>query len=333
MATIPTTADAEAVPRTCSVAPRTAGRGAGPRPLGLTWPVTLAAVAVGLLWAYAPTFRTLPRRWQHDPQYSHGYVVPLFALAVLWFRRDRFPAGTLRASWGGLALVAAGCALHLAGAWFHVDWFDGLSLLPVLLGSVVLAGGWRLGRWAAPAIALLVFMVPLPASAESALAGPLRGLATAASTYALQTLGLPAVAEGNVIYIDDVQVGVHEACSGLGMLFAFFALSSAVALVIRRPLLDRIVVFLSAVPVGVLMNLVRITAAGFVFRYAGGDTAKTFFHDASGWLMMPLALLVLWLELKFLARLFTDPPPDGPVPLASTPVPSAAHPTPPGRTR
>ena len=82
-------------------------------------------------------------------------------------------------------------------------------------------------------------------------------LGTIVSTFALQTLGLPAVSEGNVILIDDLHIGVLEACNGLGMLSAFFAISTTVALVIRRPLADRVGVFLSAIPIGVLMNLIR----------------------------------------------------------------------------
>jgi exosortase len=180
-------------------------------------------------------------------------------------------------------------------------------------------------------------MLPLPYQAEMLLAHPLRRLATLASTYALQTLGLPALAQGNVILIDDLKIGVVEACSGLGMLMTFFALSTAVALTIQRPFFDRAVVFLSAVPIGVLMNLLRIIATAVLFRIARPAVAQAVFHDMAGWVMMPLALAVLWLELRLLARLFVEPERTGPVkfrlggpapapPTRSRPAPPAVRP-------
>jgi exosortase len=265
-------------------------------------------VGLGVLWAYAPALTRLVQRWVTEPRHSHGFVVPVLALAVWWVRRRRAPVAEYRSSWWGLAFLAGAAGLRLAGAHFYVDWFDGLSLLPVILGFCLLGGGWTLFRQAAPAVGLLVFMLPFPFQVEGMLSAPLQRLATVASVYALQTLGLPAVSEGNVIHIDDMQIGVMEACNGLGMLSAFFAISTTAALVLRRPLLDRVIVFLSAVPVGVLMNLVRITATGLVYGAVGNSAAQAFFHDLAGWLMMPLALAALWLELYLLDRLFLPRP-------------------------
>ncbi len=274
-----------------------------------------AGLAVALGWAYWPTLESLAQRWAHDPQYSHGYVVPVFALIVLWFRREQFPGADLRPNWWGLAFLAAGTALRLVGAYFYLDWFDGLSLLPSAAGLCLLLGGWPALRWAWPAIVFLVFMLPLPYRIEVGLAQPLQSLATTVSTYTLQTLGLPAVARGNIIQIDDVEIGVLEACSGLGMLMTFFALSTAVAFVIRRPLRDKVIVFLSAIPIGVLMNLLRITATGVLHHTAGSELANLVFHDLAGWLMMPLALGALWLELLFLKHLVVPVESLGPVPV------------------
>ena len=91
-------------------------------------------------------------------------------------------------------------------------------------------------------------MIPLPYRFEVALAGPLQRIAVISSTYLLQTFGLPAVAEGNIILLSEARIGIVEACSGLRMLVVFFALSSAVALVIRRPFWERAVVVASAMP-------------------------------------------------------------------------------------
>src|SRR5262249_8377614 len=137
---------------------------------------------------------------------------------------------------------------------------------------------------------------------ETALAHPLRRLATVASTYCLQTLGFPALAEGNVIVIGALKLGVIDACNGLGMLVTFFALSTAAALIAARPLLDRLVIVASAIPIALVANVVRITGTAVVYETLGSDVGELLKHDLAGWLMMPLALGLLWLELKVLAK-------------------------------
>jgi exosortase len=283
------------------------------------WAAAVALLAVALVWAYWPTLVGLAERWSGDPQYSHGYVVPLFAAAVLWSRRRLRPA-RLRPSGWGLALLAGAALLRVAGTYYYLTWLENFSLLPALAGLCVLAGGRPALRWAWPAVAFLLFMLPLPFNAENLLAGPLRRLATVCTAYALQTAGLPAVPEGTVVVIDDLRVGVAEACSGLGMLFTFFALSTAVAFVVERPAWQKAVVFLSAIPIGVAMNVARVIVTAFLFR-AGGPVSPQAFHDLAGWLMMPAALALLLLELRFLAALFLEPERTGPVPV---PVPAAA---------
>jgi exosortase len=281
------------------------------------WPALVlfgVCLMVGLLWSYWPALCSVEKRWASDPQYSHGYLVPAFALLVLWFRRKGMPAVTRPNWWGALGLAAA-AVLRLTGGYFYFDWFEGVSLLLSLLAGGVLLGGWRFGLWLCPAAAVLMFMFPLPFQAETALAGPLQQLATAVGTYALQTAGFAAVAEGNVIVVGDLHIGVLEACSGLGMLSAFFALSTTAALIVQRPLFERVTIFLSAAPIGVLMNLVRITATAYVYCTLGAAAANAFFHDLAGWLMMPLAFAALWLELALLGRLFVS------VPIAAGPVP------------
>jgi exosortase len=273
-----------------------------------------AVLLAGLLWAYAPELRGMAERWSNDPQYSHGYLVPAFAAVLLWLRRGLLAGG--RGSWWGLALLAAGLPLRLAGTIGYLGWLEGASLLPCLLGVPVLFGGRRGLVWAWPAVLFLLFMVPLPYRVQTALAHPLQHAATLASTYALQTLGLPAVSEGNVIVLNEVKIGIVEACSGLTMLDTFFALATALALVIRRPWTDRVGIVLSAVPIALAVNVARITVTAVLHEKVGDGAARAVFHDWAGWLMMPLALGLLWLVLAALKALFVERPARRPVPLS-----------------
>jgi exosortase len=266
----------------------------------------LALLGGSLCWAYWPTWSVMVQNWTHNPQYSHGYLVPVFALAILWVRRTELQGSPLQPAWWGVLLVVVGVVLRLTSAYVYFEWFDNISLLPLLAGLAVLLGGRQALAWSWPAIAFLIFMLRLPYSLETALAFPLRRTATLTSTYFLQTLGMPAVAEGNVIRINDFTIGVVEACSGLSMLMVFFALSTAVAIVIRRTLWEKAVLLLSAIPIAILANVIRITVTGFLHVTVSSAAANSFFHDFAGWLMMPLALGFLWLELWLLGRLFLD---------------------------
>src|SRR5262245_2365145 len=123
----------------------------------------LLAVLGGILtWAYWPVFGDFAERWSSNPHYSQGYLVPVFAGSLLWLRRRHLSDGPLQPSWWGMPVLAAGLAVHLAGAFFYFDWFSAVSLLPVLGGVALLWGGATALRWSWPAIAFLAFMLPLP---------------------------------------------------------------------------------------------------------------------------------------------------------------------------
>ncbi len=208
----------------------------------------------------------------------------------------------------GAAVAVAAVGVQIVGAYLSVPWLEEISLLPCLFGVCLLLWGWNAVRWAWPVIAFLLFMIPLPFQAERALAQPLQRVATAGSTFCLEALGFRATSEGNIIWVnDETRIGVAEACGGLSMLLAFFALSAAFALVLRRPALDKVLLVVSAVPIALFANVVRITLTGVLHETTGSQAAHVFFHDLAGWFMMLLALGVLWLEVRVLSRLLVQP--------------------------
>jgi exosortase len=274
-----------------------------------------------LLWSYWPVFAEMASKWISDPQYSHAYLVPAFSLWLAWIGWRKIDLARCGPCWWGVLFLAAGIALRLVGARFYVDWLEAISLLPLLGGCVLLLGGWPALRQLSPAIAFLGFMIPLPYRIETGLSQPLQRLATAGSTYVLQTLGRPAFAEGNIIVINDARIGVIEACNGLGMFLLFFAMATAVALLIRRPLWEKIVLVMSAAPIAVGVNVARITLSGLAHELIGTEWADAIFHDFAGWLMMPLALVALGVEAKVLAKLFREVSPS----TRTLPVMPAVH--------
>jgi exosortase len=203
--------------------------------------------------------------------------------------------------------------MRWASIYFHYVLLDAVSLLPCLAGVTLLLGGWRVLRWAWPAILFLVFMIPLPGGLAGLLSHPLQRVATITSTYLLQTIGVPAVAQGNVIWLTSGNIGVVEACSGLRMLILFIAICVGASFLIQRPLWEKGFVICSALGIGVVTNIIRITVTGILYETAGSELAEMVFHDLAGWLMMPLATGILGLELLLLSKLLVAPPPAEPV--------------------
>ena len=278
----------------------------------------LAALGIlGLLagWAFLPTLIWMAGKWADDPQYSHGFLVPLFAGYLVWRKGFSTLLG------GRPAPVLAGLVLAVAllfrwvGGKLLLNQLDAAALLLTLSGIALAVGGRPLARGTAGAVLFLVFMVPLPYEMERNLGGPLKMVATEASTYLLQTLGYPAVAEGNRILIDEHTLGVEDACSGLKMLVTFSAFAAGAVLMLDRTFFEKAMVVLGVVPIAVFTNVLRVTATGVTYTMVSDPDARHFTHDLYGWLMMPAGLGLLALQLWCLTRLVVRPAADY-VPLA-----------------
>ena len=285
----------------------------------------VAALVAAILWAYGATLARAAERWSGDPQYSHGYLVPVFALYLLYRRRAMLSAGLLVPHWSAAVLLAVGVGLRFLETRYFYNGLDQLSVVPMVLGAAIAAGGKVAARWAWPAALFLVFLVPLPFRLQTAMSGQLQTVATQMSSYLLVTAGLPAVTEGNVIVLQDVRIGVVEACSGLGMGVTFLALAAAFALVTKSALPIRLILLLSALPIAVLANVIRIAATAVLFYWDQSETAQAVFHDLAGWLMIPLGCAMILFENWFLERVLVREEPQtggGPRVLRRTPPPA-----------
>ena len=289
----------------------------------------VVGVLIGLLvLSYLNSLIEVTYAWE-DPQYSHGYLIPFFAGVLLWMRREALVnVATSREMWIGVGLIVAGLALRVYGARSVNFTLDRMSVIPCLLGIFCLVGGFRALHWTAAPILFLVFMFPLPGFLVDNILRPLKTIATQCSNYGLQTLGFMTFRDGNRIVMDAmdgseaIKLGVVDACSGLRMLTIFLALCAAFAmLTTHRPLWERIVIFISAVPIALFSNIIRITITGVLYQVLGNNKlADWIFHDAAGFFMIPIAGGLLYLEYQILSRLFIEEETRGVGPIG---VPSA----------
>lgn len=266
----------------------------------------LGGLVLLLAAAYWDMFALTRAAW-NEGLYSHGWIVPVFALALLYMRSQPFGSVPIQERWIGLLLLAGGLAVRLYAAWTGRTWVDQLSFLPSIFGAFMLVGGMHTIRWAWPALGFLVFMFQLPGRIETSVLLELQDWASAGSTFVLQTMGISAFRQGNLISIPgmDHPLTIADACSGLRMATIFGALAVAMVFLVERPWWDKFVILLSAIPIALIVNIIRITVTGLLYMFVGQDNhfAQKLGHDWAGYFMMPLALGFLWLELQVLERL------------------------------
>jgi exosortase len=265
-----------------------------------------AAALAALGWSYAPSFAALVDQWNRDPNYSYGFFVVPIALVILWTRRGMLDRAKVAPRWYGFLLLLALVALRYLLYEWNEQYVE-TATIPLVVASLALAlGGWHLVRVAWPAIAFLVFMLPLPPSFNQVLAAPLQRVATTGSVSLLQLVGLPVMAEGNVILVGEETLEVERACNGLSMLLAFITLVTAAVVLIKPPPAERVVLLLSAVPIALASNIVRITATAMAYHWVGHGAGEKLAHDLAGWAMMPVALGLVWLEMRVLSWLVVE---------------------------
>lgn len=304
------------------------------------WPqgsVKILLVAGLLAWLFHREIRDLVHLWATDPDWSHGFLIPLFSLYFVNRRRAeilgleyvrdplgdllhgrrpaRLPSGATRPNYLGLALLLAVLALYA----FNVVSPSGYAYLrPISMiaavGAVVLfLGGWRLLRHTWLPIAFLVFAVPLPRRYYVGLTMPMRHLAATVATALLNGVpGLDATATGTIIEIMyrgqrlEPALDVEAACSGMRLLMAFLAMGVAMAYLHDRPTWQRAVLLLSTVPIAVMCNIIRVTTTGFLYVLAGPGYTQGVYHDVLGLAMLPLALGLYGLLAWFMSSLFVE---------------------------
>lgn len=242
-----------------------------------------------------------------DSWFPHLEIWLAAAMFVYCMRNVPLLNVTAAERWIGVGIVAACLLLRVWSAYYDYNNPERLSFIGALLGVCLIIGGKSMLRWGGPALAFLIFMFPLPSVVENTLLMRLQTIATILSTWTLQLLGVSAARFGNTISIDTLEtpLQVAEACSGLRMLTIFGAMSVAMFLIIDRPWWDRLVILLSAVPIALISNVIRIVTTALLYMAFGqeNETLNHIIHDWAGFAMMPIGLGLLWIELAILSRL------------------------------
>ena len=270
--------------------------------------VQLAAAVISLLLLYSLSSKVL--LWMafvfREPRedMGHGWIVPLFSVALLWHRRRELAASVGAPSWRGLACVALGLFLFWVGLRGDQVRISQIGMFWTLWSlSYAICGGAFARLTLFPAVFLL-FTVPL--SFLDIFTVKLRFLTSSLAAGLLNGVGIPVVRTGTGLHClagEGFNLDVADPCSGLRSIFALSALTAAYAYVTQKTLLKKWILFLCAVPVAVLGNLARIFSIAVVAKFCGQEVATGFYHDYSGYVVFLVGILAVmqigaWLQGK-----------------------------------
>lgn len=242
---------------------------------------------------YYPILVTLAGELYNDPNYSHGLLVPFISGYFLYTRIDELKATPVKPSNWGLVVIAAGVGLMLIGFLGAEHFTVRISMVVLLAGMVLYFLGTRVFRVAAFPIAFLFFAVPLPYILYDMAAFPLKLMVSKYSVMFLKGVGIMVWREGNIITFPNIELEVADACSGIRSLMSLIALGTAFAYITQRSKLKMAVVILSAIPVAIFANAVRVIATGILARHWGAQAAEGFFHEFAGLAVFALAIAIV----------------------------------------
>ncbi len=262
-----------------------------------------AIIGILILWLYGPILADLAREWWMDPNYSHGFLIPLVSVYAVWERRNYLRGCDVSPSAWGLPLIFAGLVLLSLAKIASEMFLMRSSLIIIFMGLALYLRGAATARALLFPIFFLFFMIPIPAIILNSISLPLQRFASALATLCLQGLSIPVFRDGNIIALPHLILEVAEACSGLRFMIPLLALGIIYCYFRQNRGWERWILIASTVPIAILTNALRIAGTGILAHYAGEDVAQGFYHSFSGWIIFLLALAILLAEGAFVALL------------------------------
>jgi len=263
--------------------------------------IKLVCLGVVAILAYIPTFIWMVDRWnEKDTYYSHGFLVPFICLFMVWLKRKELAKIKLQPAKIGWAFFISGIIIHAISALWRIYFTSGFSLLPVIIGLILLLGGKEYLRQLWFAVLFIVFMIPLPLIAIANISFKLKIFAASVSTVIINSLGVPAIQDGSIIKTRHAYLIVEDPCSGIRSLIALIALGALMAYLSHNSRVKKSILFLSSIPIAISSNILRIVSLGLVSEIYGSKYAGGIFHDTMGVMVFVFAFAGLSLVAKIL---------------------------------
>ncbi|MFA5099977.1 MAG: exosortase/archaeosortase family protein [Candidatus Omnitrophota bacterium] len=261
----------------------------------------LIVISAFVLIAYIPAFIWMYDRWAAaDSYYSHGFLVPLISLFIVWRMRCQLQAIKIAPDNRGWWLFGLGIAAHMLSSLWQVYFTSGFSLLFVIAGLVLIFGGKAFLRALRFPILFLISMLPLPMAVIAEMSFRLKLIAAQMAAFAVNHIGMAAVREGSVIKTAHSYLVVEDPCSGIRSLIALISLGALMAYFSKLPRVKKMIVFASSLPIAIFANVLRIIVLTLASEMYGSEFATGAFHDAMGFAVFAISFFSLVLVSKSL---------------------------------
>jgi exosortase len=254
-----------------------------------------ASIALLVVVLYYRVAIKLVYDWSTLPDYSHGFLVPLFAAFLIWDKRKVLQTTPIRQSWFGVPLIVFSAAVLILGVYGVELFTTRMSFLFLMTGLIWTFFGWAMVRALRFPLLVLLLAIPFPAILFNQITFPLQLLASRIASEILPLLGVPTLHEGNIIELPVMKLEVAEACSGIRSLMSLFTLAVFYGYFLERTNRRRVLLALASIPIAVAANVARIVGTGLCVQYWDPEKALGFFHEFSGWVMFVISLACLYL--------------------------------------
>jgi len=269
----------------------------------LFW-VALLLVGVVLIIPFYSGLSHMVGKWLGTEEYSHATFLPFVAAFFLWCNKNQLDRQELPGSWLGPLVVLVGFSLQIVGELATLYSIIQYAYLLVIVGLVLSISGIRQFPYFMPALTILFFTIPLPNFIYNNLSAKLQLISSDLGVLFIRLFGIPVYLQGNIIDLGVMKLQVVEACSGLNYLFPLMSIGFIAAYIFKAPWWQRLIVFLSVLPITVVMNSFRIGVIGVSVNRFGSALAEGFLHFFEGWVVFMLCLATLFFEIWVFNRIF-----------------------------
>lgn len=268
--------------------------------------LTVVGAVMVCIWLFWDGIDQMWGAWVTSPEYSHGLLIPIVAAFLVWQQKDRLERLVFPGSWSGVAVVLFGGFLLLLGQLATVYTIVQYAYLVTLYGLVLSFTGTKPFRLLFMPLLILFFMFPLPEFALANLSTKLQLLSSQLGVDFMELFGISVFVEGNVIDLGGYKLQVAEACDGLRYLFPLMTLGFLMAYFYKGATWKRIVLFLSSMPITVLMNSFRVGTIGIMVEHWGIAMAEGFLHEFQGWAVFMVSAALMLGEIALLNRIGSE---------------------------